>query len=269
MNRWLCVKLIQSAGCLKVKQMWLARKNRGQVLPAALPTWCCTLFPPMQGSLGHRGHPCAMPPAVPRGPAAGWHVGAEPPLLYCQCSGSSCSTAGHAADCSTMLEWDALTFEHHAYLLSLMWMSHLLPLWLRSPSLWAGSITFLMLIFTWQLYRGLKLGKLIWRQGLVPRSQVYGRAAFPWKKNQWAQMYHSPSDTGSLFATNSSQLACFHQGKKELYRLKQNSAHIGQIYAQDVDNHPDHLSIPLTNTAISTEVYSCAQMILYIGHNQI
>lgn len=115
---------------------------------------------------------------------------------------------------------------------------------------------------------------LIGRQWLVPRSQVYGRSAFPCKGNQRAPAqrhskgHHSLSDTGSLLAANPSQLACFHQVKEELYRLKPNSASIGQIHSQDVDNHPDHLFMTETNTAMSAEVYGCAQRILYLDHNQ-
>lgn len=100
MNRWLCVKLIQSTGCLKVKQTWLQHvKIEVRYCPDALPTQCS---PPSSASWagGPRSH--GHPPPVSSGPAAGWHTGAEPPPLQCHHAGGLLlyhgpSTKEHAA----------------------------------------------------------------------------------------------------------------------------------------------------------------------------
>lgn len=54
------------------------------------------------------------------------------------------------------------------------------------------SIAFLGLTFTQQVYRGVRLAELIWRQCLVPRSHIYISSAFPCTVNQRAPAQKHP-----------------------------------------------------------------------------
>lgn len=183
MNRWLCVKLIQSAGCLKVKQTWFQNvKIVGQVLPAASPTWCCTRSPPRQeGSVPRATSlPCCQqcPEVLCR--AARWCRATTALLLVF--GTASLPQAGHAVVCSTMLKWDILTFEHHACLSNFPYCHIFLPFgsgYHPQQLHRVGSITFLVPTFTWQVYRGPRLAELVWRQWLVPRSQGIWQKCFP------------------------------------------------------------------------------------------
>lgn len=195
MNRWLCVKLIQSAGCLEIKQTWFQHvKIEVRYCPDALPTKMLCLSSAWQNGPGPMATLLLCHHQCPEVLLKGDTLGAEPPSLLCQYSGCSCTM-------ESSTKWDALTFEHHVCI-SFFPYCHIFfpfgsgysPHWLRQ----VGSIAFLVLTFTRQVYGGVRLTELIWRQWLVPRSHIYGRSAFPRTVNQrtpaqrWPKGHHSP-----------------------------------------------------------------------------